>query len=510
MFFEEETVSLGKRSTNEIRRQDKIIVFYSLKDLLWNKPKYWKWWNSWCLESKGKNMLLWLLACFQISSDDWSDWKQTLPCFINGDEDADCDGVISLYDCDDTDPNFLGIVMDQDCDGYLTGEDCDDSDSSLLGVVVDQDCDGVLTENDCNDDKDTANDMDCDGALTTVDCDDTNPNLFSIVGDQDCDGILTEEDCDDDDEYSTIVAEDGDCDGFLTEDDCDDTDPNLISITEDSDCDGYVTAEDCDDTDPDFLGFIVDGDCDGVLAADDCDDTDPSDSLYLNDCDQDGVLGEEDCNDTDPSDSLFVDDCDQDGVLTEEDCDDDDEYSTIVAEDGDCDGFLTEDDCDDNDSSIHPNAVEIANDGIDQDCDDIDLITVSRTTTPSCPSYSSETYGFSCSGGIVMEICGDVDSNGDLTIKVQKDTSTTSSATFSAGTYSVRVFDSSEPISDQCKYFNDEETSLNVTNSNQTTLVFPSFDPDIMIEESTSYCVTKADGGSDAHWCSGKLVLTYQ
>jgi type VI secretion system secreted protein Hcp len=47
---------------------------------------------------------------------------------------------------------------------------------------------------------------------------------------------------------------------------------------------------------------------------------------------------------------------------------------TILDSDGD--GFASEDDCNDSDNTIFPGAAEIANDGIDQDCDDQDLDTL--------------------------------------------------------------------------------------------------------------------------------------
>ena len=51
---------------------------------------------------------------------------------------------------------------------------------------------------------------------------------------------------------------------------------------------------------------------------------------------------------------------------------DDCDLITIIDEDGD--GYEVGEDCDDNDASINPGAVDIAGDGIDQDCTDGDAV----------------------------------------------------------------------------------------------------------------------------------------
>jgi hypothetical protein len=128
------------------------------------------------------------------------------------------------------------------------------------------------------------------------------------------------------------------------------------SCDPDADGDGYeATTADCDDTDPnvhpgadEICGDGIDQDCDGY------------DMLCVIDSDGDGIPDSEDTCPGTPN----PDQADADGDGIGDVCDLDADGDTYTSADGDCD---------DGDPNIHPEAIEIYGDGIDQNCDGSDL-----------------------------------------------------------------------------------------------------------------------------------------
>ena len=135
----------------------------------------------------------------------------------NCNEDIDENALDTNFFYEDSDADGYGNpdVWIQSCNAsneyVLDNTDCDDNDDQLISQIDDNDCDGVLAIDDCNDtDETTILDMDCDGIVAVdennviVDCDDFDPSLGDINNDNDCDGLIAidesgvEIDCDDD------------------------------------------------------------------------------------------------------------------------------------------------------------------------------------------------------------------------------------------------------------------------------------------------------------------------
>ena len=101
----------------------------------------------------------------------------------------------------------------------------------------------------------------------------------------------------------------------------------------------------------------MDEDCDGIA--------------QFIDADNDGFHSSIDCDDNNANINGNATEIPNNGI--DENCDGVDLIEN-VAVDADNDGFNSDSDCDDNNPNINPNATEIANNGIDEDCNGADLI----------------------------------------------------------------------------------------------------------------------------------------
>ena len=310
--------------------------------------------------------------------------------------DNDGDGLDSFSDCNDTDSTLgstaidipydgidqncdgVDATIDTDGDGVNSDTDCDDNDANIYpGAIevpndgIDQDCDGQ-----------DLIDIDGDGVDASIDCDDNDANVYPGATEILDDGI--DQDCDGQDLTSTS---DTDGDGFDITTDCDDNDasvyPGATEIVNDGidqDCDGQDLTITCPSGEiVDCQGscapsnWLGDGYCDNGayghnnnLIYFDCATFNFDDGDCPVDADGDGVEASSDCDDSDASVYPGATEIPNDGV--DQDCDGVD----LVDLDGD--GFDASLDCDDNDASIYPGAVEVPNDGIDQDCNGSDSV----------------------------------------------------------------------------------------------------------------------------------------
>lgn len=324
-------------------------------------------------------------------------------------------------DCNGSDAT---LVVDNDFDGFDNTVDCNDNNSAIFpGATeicdgVDNNCDGNIDEgltlftyylDSDNDGFGTANSSISSCASVApngysdndLDCNDNNMNINPNASEV-CDGV--DNDCDglaDNGLPLNTYYLDADFDGFGTSDssisicnanapagysanslDCNDGDininPNATEVCdgEDNNCDGFI------DEGLSLFSYFRDADNDGYGDANDELQTCASSAP------QGYVANALDCNDGNGNiNPAAVEVCD--GV--DNDCDgvaDDSLTVNTFYEDLDGDGFggtnaatisscssnppsgysTTADDCDDNNDGIYPGAIEIDDDGIDQDC----------------------------------------------------------------------------------------------------------------------------------------------
>ncbi|MFT4626460.1 MAG: hypothetical protein ACI8PZ_005137 [Myxococcota bacterium] len=319
--------------------------------------------------------------------------------------DNDADALIDCADDDCNDPvcdEACADGRDNDADGRV---DCDDSDCDgdcpeICTDGRDNDADGQV---DCDDDECAAEcDADGDGFFNADyggdDCDDTradvNPSRPEIcngdeVLDDDCNGLFDEDDPDVD--VFTLIAwgPDEDGDGYGTDrdiqfacqqpdgwgfanQDCDDTradvNPDMPEICNpdeplDDDCDGRVDDADPDVTEDSYLEWYADRDGDGFGAEDD----------FVYACSRpDGTAAtNDDCDDADPTvgpPSLWFPDADGDGFAPEG-IDPADPVPSCDPPGPGLRPLWVGVDCLPDDPGAYPDAEEICEDGIDQDCD---------------------------------------------------------------------------------------------------------------------------------------------
>ncbi|MEC7983828.1 MAG: MopE-related protein [Myxococcota bacterium] len=343
------------------------------------------------------------------------------------------DGFDAGSDCNDWWEDVYPGSIKSNCETNLPGPLC--SNDCIFGG--DGECDdggGNATSNMCSfgadcEDCGARQDADGDGYFdggsyppnnplytAYLDCDDENENVhpdsFELYDgiDNNCDGTI--------DNLMSFGA-DGDGDGYGVGSDCDDADPSthpqsaheeasLGACMRDQDGDGFgdmqasspITAgTDCDDTDaaihPDAIDIEdgLDNNCDGII-----------DNI---DADGDGYDGLSDCNDSDPTvypnameicDGIF-NDCnhpsyDPSSAPSEETDDDGDFYVECDLNPNTWVGSLMiygGGDCDDTTPSIGPDATEIDEDGIDQNCDGLDFNALcTETCTFSMDGYCDD------------------------------------------------------------------------------------------------------------------------
>jgi len=256
-------------------------------------------------------------------------------------------------------------------------------------------------------------DPDCpsDPGDTDTDTDDTDlPVLIDCFADEDGDGFGA----------GAAIATEGSCEQGLVDnaDDCDDTsdavNPNAVETCEnsiDDDCDGdaATTVTVFNDADGDGYGLGAAVQACGLSAGlaeegGDCNDADSAINPGAMEVPTDGV--DQDCDGFE----LCPADVDGDGVFSS---------ASLVSGPVDCAAMVGDEDCADGDAAIYPGATEGVADGVDQDCDGLELCYADADDDEygdAGASFVATTTGLDCAASAGMAaVPGDCD-DADATI----------------------------------------------------------------------------------------------
>lgn len=305
--------------------------------------------------------------------------------FTIGPPDADMDGILDDVDNCPT----IANAGQEDIDMDTIGDVCDNCPDNANTDQLDDDSDGVGNICDACPGFDDTIDDDMDNFADGCDCNDNNASINPDASDIPDNGI--DENCDGFDLLTWYA--DSDSDNFGN--------PN-VTQTANSQPVGYVSDNtDCDDTNADIYPGAtetpdndIDEDCDGfdlkTWYADTDGDTygDSNVTQTSNSQPADYVSDNTDCDDTNANIYPGATEIPDNGI--DEDCDGLDLLTWYADADGDNYGdvnvtqtsntqptdYVSDNtDCDDTNANIYPGATETPDNGIDEDCDGSDLLT---------------------------------------------------------------------------------------------------------------------------------------